>query len=576
MSEGPPRTGSSRTDRMGDVVTTLKILGGILVVLLVLGLIGWFVAAPFFQPIIYGALFRLPIVTVYWIPGSIIFGSIYIYLFVSGQIESANRLGLAYGFFIVVLLGMMFVGGIQAHEALGHRTQAKLTTHTLASGSGPTTQEQLPQLDAQNLRLVPIQTAQIDANNNFRASQFKPGSNPDITYINSTPYWSFPLLPDSGHQHWAGEQNGSLYVNQTNSNGEVHVVRGNIKHGDGVVAWHSYLWNLQRHRYWYSYQSQQTFDSVTHLPQAGKTTHGSTEIVTPLVQYHYHWFGPIPYTLPTYSGAAVTHSNGSVTYLSPQQVQSNPELHDDNTYPYWLAQHETPSLNWNRGWWNHFWQKQGIVKLASGSKNKYSNQLPYVVQAHGGSKQYYVPVSPQGSGGGLKSIYLVNGQNGTFQRYQTGAKHLVGPQSTEQYVQGGPTPPGVTNWNEYQVVEILPVIHRGHLYWMGRVVRKGGPGMPDYAFVNATNPQDVVYAHGPNKDALARKFARGEPISSSTSGHGQTHTSRKTRTTANGSTVTRIVVRQNGHVVGSFNVSGNTTITFKSHPNTQTRKNTAR
>lgn len=533
----------------------LKVSGIIAAALIVLGIIGNLVAAPVFQPIAYELVYHSPLLVHFFYPAlalSWIVGGVMLYL--DGDYTRAKPIVVVILVLSVGVMGVMALPSDYARNLhYADRTEDKMTVETLGENNAS-----FPAMDAENMRNVPLAKAKNDASNNYRASKHRVSNSWDQTYINGSPYWSSPQIPDSGGERWSGGQAGAVFVSQTNSDGKVYVANAEMKKGHGVQFWRSEKWNLQRHNYWYDYGGQErTFQTVGSLPESGGEANLTVKNVRILTkhEYHYKW-GIVPYTVETLEGVAITHPNGSVEYLSVEEVRNHPELHDDNIYPYDLAKKETRALNWRQGFWNKMWNKDGLFKLAESDGS--NNSLPYVVPAADGTKDYYIPVSPQGGGTGLKSIFIVDGQTGEFTQYKAGGTRMISASNVGEYVQGQ-TPEGVTNWEEYNPVEPLPVTHNGQLYWQVRILSANGPGMPGYAFVNASQPDDIVFAFGDNKDELSKDFVRGEDISDK---NGVTKETQNV-TTASGETITQIIIRKDGEVVGRFNATQNTTVTFE-------------
>lgn len=534
-----------RPDNEKRAISQLKLLGYIVGALSILISILNVVAAPLFQPLVYDLVMQSPVIIFYWVPTIVLaiaatIGGNYL------GYDKASTYAL-YGGAAILVFSLLVVAPLSVYaqqQHLADRTQDKMTTQSLYTNNSST----LPELDSDNHRNVPLTKAKKDASNNFQQSKHKLSSDADITYVNGEPYWSWAAVPDSGGEKWSGAQNGAVFVSQSNSDGETYVVEGDVKNGQGVKFWRSHKWNLQRNNYWVDYQDN-TFMSVESLPNEPGVVQGKTSIATPVVSHEYHFkWGIIPYTVPSYDGVALQDSNGNVEQLSPSEVQDHPQLKDDNVYPYWLTRTEISALNWEDGVINKFWNKNDLFKFAEPNGDS-SNQPPYTMQGADGSKQYYIPTSPQGSGEGLKDIFIQNGQTGEFTRYKA-PQGMVGPQNVGGYIQGESTPPGVTNWDEYNVVEILPVTHNGELYYQGHIVKSGGPGMPGYAFVNANNPDDIVFVTGDNKDTLASQFIDGQSINDSMT------VERENETTANGTTITYVVVyNSDGEELGRYKAS---------------------
>lgn len=519
------------------------ILGVVLAVLSVIGIILNYLAAPLFQPVVYELTQDSPILVFYWFPA--------ITLAIAGtitgtyaNIDSASTYAL-YGLAAILVIATVVIAPLSMVAEEHHyadRTIDKMETQPLVDGNEST----LPDLDADNHRNVPLQKAQKDASNNFQKSKYKLGGSPDITYVDGEPYWSWAAVPDSGGEEWSGAQNGSVFVSQTTSDAQVYVVEGDVEHGQGVKFWRSNKWHLQRNNYWRNYQDN-VFMSVESLPDDPGVIKGETSIARPVTSHEYHFkWGIVPYAVETFDGVDLQDSEGNIEHIPPNEISEHPELEDDNVYPYHLTRKEISALNWDDGFVNLVWNKNDLFKFAEPDNG---NSPPYTMQGADGSKQYYILTSPQGSGEGLKDVFIQDGQTGELSRYKA-PQGMIGPQNVGDYVQGESTPPGVTNWNEYGVSEVMPVTHNGDLYYQARIIKNGGPGMPGYAFLNADNPDDIVFVTGENKDVLASQFIDGQSIDDSMS------TGRENGTDEDGNSVTYVVVYdENGDEIGRYEAS---------------------
>lgn len=513
--------------------------------LLIVSIVLYLFAAPLFQPLVYAIVMDSPILVFYWfIPIAfalaVAIGGTY------AGYENASTYA-KYGLVAIFVFSILVVTPLSVVAEKQHyadRTADKMETQSLVVDDEST----LPALDADNHRNVPLTKAHQDASNNFQKSQHKLSRDADITYVNGEPYWSWSAVPDSGGEKWSGAQDGSVFVSQTTSDSQVYVVDGEVKNGEGVHFWRTNLWNLRSTNYWYDYQDNM-FMSVSDLPDEPGIIEADTSIARPVTTHDYHFkWGIIPYAIETYDGVALQDNEGNVEYLSSEEVQEHPDLHDDNVYPYHLTRTEIAALNWQDGVLNKVWYKDDLFKFAE-SQSAGPNEAPYTMQGADGQKQYYMLTSPQGSGDGLKDVFIQDGQTGEIQRF-TAPSGMIGPQNAHGYVQGQSTPAGVTNWNEYEVVEVMPVTHNGELYYQGRIVKNDGPGMPGYAFVNAADSDDIVFITGDNKDVFASQFIDGQSLDDSMT------TERETGTDADGNTVTYVVIYdENGDELGRYQAS---------------------
>lgn len=419
--------------------------------------------------------------------------------------------------------------------------------------------DELPEQSVPEARLSPRTKADVDAKNAIEEPTLRRSRNADLTRIDGRFYWSYFREPNKVGRQYFDNQNGALFSSTTTSDAGVRTVTGDIEYGtdEGLAVWDSYLWQLEKTHYTAAYQDP--FPVVKELPGSRGTAEGEVYTAVPAKSWswHLHW-GIVPYTVPEFAGVGVVSPDGESTFYSPEEALELELLKGQNLQPYDLSMTRTRALNYRNGSLNVWFGGRGVFRIAEPQGN-YSNSLPYTTVGADGSVDYYIPTSPQGSGDAMYREYVRDGRTGEMIAYAPPEDlKLVGPQRIDNYVQQR-TPPGVTNWGEFQAVEPLPVEHDGYRYYMVRVIRKGGTSINSYAFVNASNTNEVVFATGENKDELARAFMRGENIEGRTDAGTTTPDEGENTAVPTGDGV-RIIIEEDGQEVFNETLTGNVTV----------------
>lgn len=120
--------------------------------------------------------------------------------------------------------------------------------------------------------------------------------------------------------------------------------------------------------------------------------------------------------------------------------------------------------------------------------------------------KWFVSTEPFGPSHGIFKIFLVDARTGEIDLYSLPEKEaLTGPVRAIDYVRRSNP---VVDWSRFDLVEPLPIIHKGTLFWKLAVIPSDAAGIAYQAFVNSRTNDVTSLA---TDDEIVR-FVRGEDV----------------------------------------------------------------
>lgn len=495
--------------------------------------------APTVNTLLYTVPSTVPATIVYGILVPVLIAG---YIRYGGELTTRQRRAFAAAIVIVALLGV--VAHPLSQEAKMQALNDRLDERTQTVDSMPNTSTDSARLNTYNV-------CRKYAENVVSKPQYKVSDQQDITWIDGDPYCSFGLTADTTAQYLGGQQNGSVYVNMTTSDPDATIVEGDVKKGMGVVPWNSHSHASVLNRPLVDYRDP--FVIPDRLPEqdVGK---GKTRIATPSVTHEWRLkYGFVPYTVPKFHGASVVHPNGTATYYTKAELQK--KYPDQNWMPYSLSRKMVMSETWEKGIYNRYISQQNVFQFSE-PQTDYENRLPYTQAMEGGWIGYHMPTGGQGGGNAIYRYYIGDGGFGNYYKvYNPGEQEkFIGLRDTNGFVKKADVPDSITNWNDFELQEPLPVTPagRGQTYYMFRITPVSSQGINSYAFLNASNTSNVRFARN---DQQARAFLATGRMPSDGGG--------ETEVRYVGGDSYDLVVRKNGEVVGRYEVSQSLTVGYE-------------
>lgn len=461
--------GGSRIPDINITANTILSIISILFVLFLPTLIGGFFGSYlgpifdiwFWRPklhwLFYSVPHGFPVVMVYWIPAGIIT--------LVGSAYDSDKLIVLATIILIVSLPVAFMSGIYVHEHLQDRADTDLQER-----------EELPEMDAENPRIMPRSVARTYASNSMQYRKFRLSDQNDISFIDGKPYWSYALVPDTLPETYLGHQKGAVYVDMTTQRKSVKIEEQDMTYGLGVGVTDKLEFQLLKSDYMTEYRDP---FMVTH--------ENNNYIAVPKVTYIWKSKTIVPYTVPKFDGVALVHSDGTIEQLTPEEARNHPVLEGQNFYPYKLNRKEVTSLNWRKGFFNKIFTRENVFEVPDVPGR--NNQQPFLVDTDEGLK-YMMAVEPSGAGGGVFRLYFSDARTGQIEEMTLDDRAaLTGPDRASNFVEQ--KLPRI-NWDSFHKSEPIPVFIDGNLHWMVKVVPNSNSGVSQIVFINASNTDDVV------------------------------------------------------------------------------------
>ncbi len=442
---------------------TLGIAGGILAILL-LGLLWFF--RPWLHPLVYGVLFRSPGM-LQWLVLALLLGGLGLRYRRLRPILGNLALLLGVVSLVLVFLAPV-VGGAYMNVHLSDEVSTSVTEL-----------DDLPDTDTDTPRILPSSVAQQYAQNSLQFPRHSIGVG-DITFVDGTPHWSYPLKPDGSVNTFVGKQAGAVFVNMSTQGKDVSVTEREFACGQGQQVTDNVVWKLRKSEYAVEYQDPFMLNHG-----------GDLYMAVPYVSHdHQFRLTPIPqvYSIPRFGGIALVDADCDIRHLSPAEARSSEILDGQRFYPYSLARLRVNAMQYQHGIVNKWFTHRDQLELADVPGE--TNDQPFTVTT-GGGITYVVAAEPWGNAAGIYQLWTIDSRTGEMARFKTDVQSaMLGPRKAANFVQQDN--PRV-NWESMSPSEPLPVVRDGRLYWEVRVVPDSSAGVTYTAFVNADTGDVIRY-----------------------------------------------------------------------------------
>lgn len=438
----------------------------LIAVIVVLGI--GYMLRPLFHPIVYGVAYSPALLYSIGIP--VIVGTI---LFVLPPLDF-NKTKAISGVFVVCLLVGIVWGG--AGAIIDDRTMA----YDMMENSEKI--EKLPETNADNPRIVPKDVADIQTRGSTSYRQYTLGESSIARGPDGNLNWAYPIEPDQFQNQLRGNQQGVLLSDMTTMEDRDMIAEDNktFKHGKNMLLYRSSDWQVKLGDYNSAYYDE----PIPFMHD------GDAYMVYPKTGHEWH-LGLIPHTTPTWKGVALVHQDGQIEHLNREEAQESEILDGQRLYPLHNAQVYSESLNMRNGFWNQVMligTFEGVVEPADLPRDT-GNSQPFTVDLSDNTMSLMYAMEPTGENSrGLDEVWLYNAETGERQYYRSGDKTLLGPERAMDIVRSEDTQ---TQWNKFKVVEPVPTVIEGKLWWHTKVVANDFSDVSHNGFVNAES-QEVV------------------------------------------------------------------------------------
>lgn len=521
-----------------SLVSGAGLLGVGIIAAVVFGLL--YLVRPWLHGIVYGVFIKNPAL-VMWVVVAIA-------LLVAAA-ASRSPLGtqllsiLALVVFVYAVLFSAVIAGAQTNIHLAEEMQ-----------DGAETLEEIPKTNSSTPRILPQSVATQFAQNSLQFPRHQLGT-ADITFINGTPHWSYPLKPDGLVNKFQGKQNGAVYVNMSTSNKSVSTAQSEFNCGQGQLITDDYKWKLKKSKFFVEYKDPFMVEAEDS---------GDLYMAVPYVRHDVNFrLDPVPqpYSVPKFAGVALIDKDCNIQHLSPEEARSNNVLEGQNIYPYSLARKRVNAMQYKKGalnaWVTHEDQLQ-IADLPSGS-----NSQPFTVPTENGIT-YFVAAEPWGDASGVYQIWTIDARTGDAAvRRLPRDSSLIGPNKAANFVeQENPR----VNWGSNSPSEPIPTVRNGTLYWQVRVIPDSSAGITYTAFVNANSGEVTRY----RTDDRIVAFLAGENVSRLNETNETTDDGSADGPSGGDSGLVVVILDEDGNPVRTVPVEGNQSVQVRSRTNSTT------
>lgn len=334
---------------------------------------------------------------------------------------------------------------------------------------------ELPNMDQDYLRITPKKVAYRYMSDASQYPRHKPYSPVDLILIDGTPYWSTVLSPDGIFNYYNIKDAGSIYVDMSTMEKNVEIIEQNLETSPGIGLKDNDVWRiLTEHKYYITLERPMVF-----------FYENSTYIMRPYIEYEHRFTFPLWYTIPTWGGVFLIDEEGTIQDLSPEEARESEVLNGQKLFPEKLATFYVDSQNYwkakTEGYLsailNLVFDHDQQIEIIDVSDQ--GNEQPFLINTADGLK-WTISVEPYGNAHGIYRIYLLDARTGTIEYMQFSGKE-IGPVRACDYVRKDNP---IVDWDRFDVIEPIPVLPNGELYWEIRVSSIDGSGISYVAFVH--------------------------------------------------------------------------------------------
>lgn len=348
--------------------------------------------------------------------------------------------------------------------------------------------EQLPE-NTESIRLMPLDIARRYARDSLQLSQYKLGT-PNISLIEDELSWHYPLIPDGFIIGFRLPVMGLSYVDATTQERNSQMVQQDFTIGQGLRMTRNLYWNLFRERYFVNTEDPYY---VVH----------NEEIYTivPAIEYKLGFKFPFFYSTPHFAGSFVVEAPNKVSFLSHEELLEAEFLKGNIVYPEVLTRVKVNAHRYNLGIVNNWFIHENKIDLQDVST---SNRQPFLMETVDGLK-WFLSAEPHSASHGVFKIFIVDARTGVIEMKELSHEQsLTGPVRAIDYVRRSNP---IVDWERFTLVEPLPFIKDGVLYWKITVVPTDGAGIAYQAFLDSRNNQVIEFL---TDDDIRNFITRGE------------------------------------------------------------------
>ncbi|BAS27202.1 hypothetical protein [Limnochorda pilosa] len=348
-----------------------------------------------------------------------------------------------------------------------------LSLVTLASETTYHPVETLPE-SGQSIRLMPREVAARYARDALQLSQYRLGRSALVEQDGELT-WQFVLVPDGLVLKFTRPNLGLISVRASTQQKNGRLLERPLAVGEGMLVMDNLWIRLYQHRFWVG--TEKPYYVVRQEEQG-------TEVYTvvPAIAYSFRFRWGLLYTVPRFAGVFLVDSTGRIAFLEPEEAQRHPVTAGTRLYPEGLARLTAHAYAYRRGLTNKLFLHADQVEIQDVPETE--NRQPFLMQTQEGMK-WFVSTEPYGQSHGIFKIFLVDAVTGRVDLQELdAAASLTGPVRALDYVRRANP---IVDWSRFVLVEPLPFVRDGVLYWKVTVAPEDSAGIAYQAFVNSTD-----------------------------------------------------------------------------------------
>ena len=327
---------------------------------------------------------------------------------------------------------------------------------------------------SEEVRLMPIEVAQRFSRDSLQLSQFRLGSE-NIALVNGSLSWSFPLVPDGGILTYILKNKGIVYVDATTQERTSKIVFEDFQIGEGMQIFDNLYWGVYNNHYLINLDN----------PYYTLTPDGKIITVLSVIEYEFHQSFGLVYTVPRFGGVILIDNEGNIDRLTPKESLENPLLENNRLFPENLARYYIETLKFEKGIINRYFIHEDQIEIRDVS---YRNRQPFLMDTKDGLK-WFISAEPASASRGIFKIFLIDARTGEIENKELNIDEtLTGPIKSRDFVRRSNP---LVDWTAFTIVEPLPFVKEGILFWKVVVIPNDAAGIAFQAFVNSKT-NDVV------------------------------------------------------------------------------------
>jgi len=346
---------------------------------------------------------------------------------------------------------------------------------------------------AEGIRLMPYRVAHRYAKDSLQLSQYRLGTE-NMVLDGGRLTWVFPLTPDGLVITFTKKNKGIVLVDATTQEKNSRMVWRDLEVGEGMQITDNLWWRIYRHRYFV------TTEDPFYLARDG-----DVYTCVPAVSYSFGIRWGVVHTVPRFAGIFLVTSGGEVSFLTPDEARTHPVTAGNRLFPELLAREYVDAYQYRLGVANKLFIHEDQPQIQDVASETRINRQPFLVQAETGP-MWFVGTEPFGESHGIFKVFMVDAVTGDiYLRELPQADTLTGPIRAADYVRRSNP---IVDWSRFELVEPLPFVRDGTLYWKLAVVPGDAAGIAYQAFVDSRS-NEVTEAH--TADQITA-FLLGHPL----------------------------------------------------------------